>query len=229
MADDEKDGGTSDPKTYSEDEMAAAIAGAKKEGSTESWTHFQGVADKQIATAKFDGTAREAELTKTINSMKADHIQSLPEDQRQAAMVEEMYKDRGGANSSSQAPDNKTTVIESKVSSGDVEKQMRETIGVNLKELGLDPGKIDWGDGKNSEDSLKIFLASVVAQVKAETSGGNGDKSGDKNDSDTKSGENNVDTSRAAGSVHDVYTISPKEVMASGGKKWEPIRGMSEE
>ncbi len=222
---DDQDGGTPEPKTYSEDEVKVLVEAAGKEGSTKSWNHFQGVADKQIAQAKSEGTVREAELTSTINTMKAAHIESLPEDQRTAAMVEELYKDRAGAISSAPAPDSKATVKESSVSDGDYEKQMRATIGTNLKELGLDPDKVDWGDGKDSSESLKTFLASVVAQVKAEKSGNDGDKKDDS--AGTKAGENNVDTSRGAGNVLDINQAKPIDLVTAN--KWEPIRGVMEE
>lgn len=224
----DKDGGTSDPKTYSEDEVKtlveAATETANKEGATKSWSHFQGVADKQISDAKNEGTAREAELTNTINTMKAAHIESLPESERTAAMVEELYKDRAGVNKpSAPAPDSKTTVKESQVSNGDYEKQMQATIGGHLKELGLDPAKVSWGEGLSGDESLKTFLASVVAQAKAEKSGGEEKKE----DPDAKTGENNVDTSRGAGNSVDINTISPQALMAQDGA-WKPIRGMEE-
>ena len=225
MADAEKDGENTDPKSYSEDEVKALVDAANKKGASESWGHFQGVADKQIAEAKNVGSAREAELTSTINSMKADHISSLPEEQRTAAMVEELYKDRQGAKSSSTAPDSKATVKESEALNGDYEKQMRETIGGHLKGMGLDPDKINWGEGKTGDESLKTFLASVVDQVKAGQSGDGDTKT--KEDPDTKKSENNVDTSRGAGKSVDINQVSPLELVAS--QKWEPIRGMMEE
>lgn len=225
MAED-ADGGTPEPKSYSEDEVKALVDAANKEGSAKSWTHFQGVADKQIAEAKTVGTAREAELTGTIDSMKAAHIAGLPEEQRTAAMVEELYKDKVGGKSSTSAPDSKTTVKESGVNSGDYEKQMRATIGGHLKEMGLDPDKVNWGDGKSGDESLKTFLGSVVEQVKA---GKSADDNSDekKNDSDAKKGENNVDTGRGAGKSVDINQVDPLALVSS--QKWEPIRGMMEE
>ena len=228
MADAEKDGENTEPKSYSEDEVKALTEAANKKGASESWSHFQGVADKQINEAKNEGGVREAELTKTIEAMKAEHISSLPEEQRTAAMVEELYKDRAGAKTSAPAPDSKPTVKEP--DAGDYEKQMRETIGGHLKEQGLDLDKINWGDGKNGDESLKTFLGSVVeqakAQAKAEQSSDGDSKTKDDPD-ETKKGENNVDTSRGVGNTQDVLTTSPIALATS--QKWEPIRGMMEE
>jgi len=222
---DQNDGGTPDPKTYSEEEMATAIAGAKKEGATESYTHFQSVADKEIAKERTSRGVRESELTKTIETLKADVISNLPESERLGAMVEEMYKDRHGEKSSSQEPDKESTKDQEFDQAG-YAKEMQEAIGTALEGLGLDPKKVNWGDGQNSADAMKTFLASVVDQAKdskddPDPDGKNDDKGGD------KKGSNNVDTSRGAGNAHDILQTDPKELITS--EKWEPIRGMIEE
>ena len=219
------DGENTDAKSYSEDEVKALTEAANKKGASESWSHFQGVADKQINEAKNEGGVREAELTKTIEAMKADHISSLPEDQRTAAMVEELYKDRVGAKTSAPAPDSKATNKESGANE-DYEKAMRETIGGHLKGMGLDPDKINWGEGKTGDESLKTFLASVVEQVKAGQGTGNDDNKTKDDPGDTKKSENNVDTSRGAGNISDIFTVEPLALVTS--QKWEPIRGMEE-
>ena len=151
---DDKDGGTTDAKTFSQEEYDAAIATATKTGATEAGAHFQGVADRQIAEAKNAGVARESELMKSIETMKSEAIGHLPEGERMNAMVEELYKDRQGAKSSSQAPDSKATDVNSTVSAADQEKAMRDTIGDHLKEFGVDTSKIRWGDGKSGDDAL---------------------------------------------------------------------------
>ena len=221
---DEKDGGTPEPKSYNEEEVKALIDAANKEGAVKSWTHFQGVADKQIAEAKSEGSAREAELTGTINSMKAAHIESLPEDQQTAAMVKELYKDQAGAKTSAPAPDSKVTIRESEV--GDSEKQLQEAIGNHLKDLGLDPSKVSWGNSQDGNENLKTFLGSVVDQVKAGKSAEDNKDDDPKDNPDTKTVENNVDTSRGAGKSADITQIDPLELISSA--KWAPIRGMEE-
>lgn len=232
MADpEEKDGGTPDPKTYSEEEVATLKEEAKKEGASGSWSHFQSEADKQIAAFKNEGSAREAELTKTINSMKATQIETLPVEERTRAMVEELYKDRVGASqSSAPAPDSKATNDASEVSTEDYSKQMQKNIGSALTDMGLDPDKINWGEGQDGQAALKTFLGSVVDQVKAGQSGSGSDAGdGDKKDNpDAKPGENNVDISRGAGKTLDVFSAKPQEIMALDGA-WKPIRGMIEE
>ena len=222
----DKDGGTTDAKTFSQEEYDAAIATATKTGATESYTHFQGVADRQIAEAKNAGVARESELMKSIETMKSEAISHLPEGEQLGAMVKELYKDREGAKSSSPAPDSKLT-DKPDVSAADQEKAMRDTIGGHLKEFGVDASKISWGDGKSGDDALKVFLGSLVDEVKA-NSGTKDDNSKSDDSKNESKGENNVDTSRGAGSHTDINSISPQSLMESNGK-WEPIRGMEVE
>lgn len=223
MADenDQKDGGTPEPKTYSEDEMAAAVAAAKKEGASESYGHFQSIADKRIAEAE----NRNVELTKTISDMKEEHLKTLSPEDRRDAMIEELYKERHGVQPSSQPPDKSTVNDAPPAASGNTEDEMRKTIGTALESMGLDPSKVSWGDGKDSQADLKIFLGSVVDQVKAGQSDDKGSE-GDKNQ-EKPGGENNVDTSRGAGGVTDFNTVKPQDLIAS--EPWKPIRGMIEE
>ncbi len=219
----DKDGGTPDPKTYSEEEMAAAIDGAKKEGATESYTHFQSVADKEISKARNESVAHSSELTKTIETLKADAISNLPESERMGAMVEELYKERHGEQSSSQSPDSKTTKDDSKFDQAGYQEDMQKSIGTAIESLGLDPKKLDWGTGQSGTDAMKTFLSSVVLQVKNQ--GKDDDAKDDDKDGDKK-GDNKVDTSRGAGNVKDILEIDPKELITSD--KWEPIRGVVE-
>ncbi len=216
----EEDGGTPEPKTYSEEEMATAIEGAKKAGATDSHSHWQSIADKAIATAKADGTARESELTNTIETMRTAHIESLPESERQSAMIEELYKDRHEEKPSGPAPESKTIIEEPAFDEPKYAKDMQDQIGVVLKDLGLDPSKINWGDGKDSQETLKTFLTDVVEQAQGQS------KEDPDVDDDKPRGDNKVDMSRGAGNVSDIYTVDPKELVSQD--KWEPIRGMIE-
>ncbi|KKN77071.1 hypothetical protein LCGC14_0364100 [marine sediment metagenome] len=222
----EEDGGTPEPKTFSEDQVAELVAVGKKEGASESWRHFQSEADKQISAAKNEGSTREAELAKTIDTMKAAQIETLPVEERTRAMVEELYKDRGGVKSSSPAPDSKATNDSPGVSNEEAEKQVRETIGNHLKEMGLDPSKVNWGTSLDGNENLKALLGSIVDQAKAGQSSA-GDDANKDDDKSGKSGQNNVDTSRGAGTSRDITQMKPIDLMTSGGK-WEAIRGMEE-
>lgn len=219
-AEDEKDGGTPEPKTYSEEEMTAAITGAKKEGASDSYSHFQSVADKQVADAKSTGSARESELTETIRTLKAAHLETLSPEERQTAMIEELYKDRVGDKPSAPAPDS-PAAKDAPAASGN-EDDMRKAIGTALESYGLDPGKVNWGDGKNGAADLKSFIGSVVDQVKAEKGGDEKDDDSD----DGKKSENNVDITRGAGKATDVTQVDPLELVTSD--KWEPVRGVME-
>ena len=224
VEDEQKDGENTEPKTYSEAEVAAAVETAKKEGANTSWSHFQSVADKEIAKAKSEGSARETALTETIDTMRTQHIAGLPEHERTGAMIEELYKDRHGEKSSGQAPDSKPVIKEPEFDQADAAKAMQEKIGGTLKKLGLDPDKVDWGDGKDPDKSMETFLAGVIEQAKGESK--SGDESDDEKGDDKKRGEG-VDISRGVGSTTDVMTSTPKDIVASIGK-WEPIRGMVE-
>ena len=221
-----EDGENTEPKTYSEDEMTEAISKSEKEGAAKSWSHFQSIADKEIAKERAEHGTRESELTKTIDTMKADAIGNLPESERLGAMVEELYKDRHGEKSSSPAPDSKST-SDTEVDQASYAKEMQEQIGGALKELGLDPTKVNWGDGKDGKESLKTFLGSVVEQVRGQDKDSADDDEKDEKSGDAKSGESKVDTSRGAGSVSDVTQVKPIDLVTSDG--WKPIRGGMEE
>lgn len=227
MSDDEKDGANAEPRTYSEEEMTEAIVGAKKEGATDSYSHFQSIADKQVADAKTAGDTQASELNKTIDTLRAAHLETLSPEERTAAMIEELYKDRGGAPASAPAPD-KSTVKDAPAGSGS-EDDMRKAIGTAIDGMGLDSSKINWGDGKDGAADIKTFLGSVVDQVKAGQSG-DGKDGGSKDGDDAnkgKPGENNVDTSRGAGGSLDLTKTDPIDIITRSGK-WEPVRGMVE-
>ncbi len=212
---DTQDGGTPEEKTYSEAEVTALRESAKKEGQTESWRHFQSEADKQIAKARSEAGTRETELTGQINTLKSSHLESLPAEERRNAMVEELYKERFESKPASGTPGAQVQTPDPEPDPAQYAAEMQGQIKVALKDLGIDPDKVDWGEGKSPGDSLKTFLGSVLAQSKFSES------------KDPAPKNNQVDTARGAGDSLDLTKVDPKELITRNA--WVPIRGMMEE
>jgi hypothetical protein len=133
-------------------------------------------------------------------------------------MVEELYKERFQSNSpEKETPGAQKQTPDPEPDPAKYAEEMQGQIKVALKDLGIDPDKVDWGEGKSPADSLKTFLGSVLAQSKFSES-----KSGDQVPKN-----NQVDTSRGTGESLDLTKVDPKELITRN--VWQPIRGMLEE
>lgn len=230
-----EDSGTPESKSYTAEELTALLAEAtetgKKSGQQESWSHFQGVADKEINRVRTEEGAKNKTLEESVVSMRKAHLESLPESERDSAMIREMYEERGKPAPAALVSDKPD--VQGAPEGSYTEEALQTSINKSLTDLGLDVSKVDWGKGQNAADSMNTFLKSVVEQVKGSQSSGSDDKSGEGDDGDNKGdakgdseSQKHIDTSRGAGDTNDFFSKDPQSIIAS--EPWQPMhRGMS--
>ncbi len=225
----DKDGGTPETKSYTAEEITKLLADAtetgKKDGQNASWQHFQGVADKAVAEIRKTAGAENASQAETIAKMRTEHLESLPDGERDSAMIREMYAERNKPAPAAPASDN-PGVQNAPVGSSN-EEALQASINKSLEGLGIDTSKVDWGKGKDPAASMDTFLKSVIDQVKDSQSSETGGKTDDKDDEgdDSKGSESqkHIDTSRGAGDTNDFLSKDPQSIIAS--EPWKPLHG----
>ena len=218
MADEENGGtpseGESTPPTtgMSDADVAVKVEEARKEGQTESWKHFQSEADKQIATERTKNTG----LEKQIQELKRTQIDNLPEDERNTAMLKEVYN-RLHEESGKEGEVKPQTQPEPTLPASDSAQrtESRTAMSKLLEAEGFDSTKIDWGDGADTpEDSVKRFFTSIKNSIRSESSSSEGD--------DKKP----IDTSRGAGAGGgDITQMSSADLIKSAYKGDWRVRG----
>lgn len=158
MSGDEGDKKEADaPKTFTQSELDAAVkAGAEasaKQATTESYRKHQSALDVEKNKSK---TA-----TDELDRVKKEAIKNLPEAERQAAMIEDVYerlnnpapspKEDAGA----KGQESSDTSLDSPESAqAEAQKKLREI----AKSKGLDPDKLDFSDPAKFIDGIKAQL-----------------------------------------------------------------------
>ncbi len=149
------DGGTPEPKTFTQAEVDAIRNEGKAEGQKESHSHFQSIFDKETAKIRADSNKENGELVTSIREMRAANLANLPEAERDSAMIREMYDERNKP--APAAPVSPTPDVPSTVSQGASQQDLQDSINKSLTALGLDASKIDWGDGSDPDKSMTTF------------------------------------------------------------------------
>lgn len=223
MTDDiDNDGGTQDEDQsgtdkdklqgtlYTPEQLDALVLEKQKEAVTKTWSEMQSRSDKAIQAAKTETTTAQQQLT----DLKRANIEALPPEQKQAAMLEEVYAKMNAApevksqdvatDPQTQTQDDPSTFQQNQTPTSDVQDKAREAVGKILQEKGLDPSKIQYGDGKNEANDLRTFIDSVMKQVKPE-----------QDDPPL----NTYDNSRGTGGSVDILNVDPVELMKRGYQK----------
>lgn len=224
MADDiDNDGGTQDGqpegsgdikpegKLYTEDQINALVQAGQKEAVTKTWGDMQSKADKAIQVAKTETTTALQQLT----DLKRANIEALPPEQKQAAMLEDVYQRMNSApdakpqdgvtDSQSQTQGDAPTFQQTPTVPSDAQVKAQEAAGKILQEKGLDPSKINYGDGKDGDADFSAFVDSVLAQVRSSSE-----------QDDSARNKTTYDNSRGAGGAVDILTVDPVELMKRG-------------
>lgn len=166
--DKQSNGGTTG-KVYTEDEVKKLLAESEKKGQATAWKHWQSIHDKALSAEKAK-TAQEKELLlKELNDLKQKQLESLTPEERQRVLLEEIYKRmESGSNKPSRTETLESPQDEEYVSEGTVNTEtIRAEVGAVLKEMNVDPDKVDWGEGTTGMEAMKRFLKSIVTQLKS--------------------------------------------------------------
>ena len=168
-------------------------------GRTESYRHFQSIADKQIAEVK------EQAKKEVISEMKREQLKSLDPDERYKAMVEEVYNKMFEGTTT--VPEKLVTPSpETNVSVDDGVEEARKKISATLEKRGVDTSKINWGDGLDPGEAIGVFIDSITSQKR-----------------ETKPQEEPLmDTSRSASGVMDILKADPVDIIRRGAGR---VRG----
>lgn len=232
MADDIEQGGTqtegeTGSKTYNQEDLdkllADARAEAAKEGEAKAHKHWQSVADKQISQVKEGFASEVSKRDALINEMRQARFQSMSPEERQQAMLEEIYNREIGGAGAKQASESAPQPSFNAPAQADFDGQadpreaaQKEIAGI-LTDMGLDPGKVDWGNDVQGPDSMKRFLASVVAQTKQPEQ----KKSEDPEESEAE----RINSQRGSAPVdRDILKMDPLHLISEGLKESKPRR-----
>jgi len=238
MADDINDGGTQDEgkgeqgsaegqqnqegTLYTQEAIDALVLEKQKEAVTKTWGDMQSRADKAISAATTETKTAKQQLA----DLKRSTIEALPPEQKQAAMLEEVYAKMnaapevkpqdGASDSQTQTQGQSSTFQPSDTAPSDAQAKAQEAVGKRLQEKGLDPSKINFGDGKDADADLNTFVDSMYAQVKSSLEQGDSTKE-----------KQNYDNSRGTGTAGDLLTADPVELMKRGykDKNWRKRGG----
>jgi len=150
------------PQTYDEATVQRLIAEAKQEGKTESWRHWQSLADKAVSSV----AAEKANLQKQLDELKARQLEGMTPEQRQAAMLEAIYERLQTGGGQATAPIPATPPPDS--TSGpqdDSAAAIKQQVSDVLKEMGVDPAKVDWAEDTSGAEAMKRFIKSIASQA----------------------------------------------------------------
>jgi len=208
-------------KTYTEDQMKELVAAAAKAGATDVWNKFQSQADRQVAQVKKDAETETERLRRERDDFEQRLLTGMSSEERQEYLLKRVLERQNApAVTPSQTPSQAPT------DSSDQAAVAKEQIASALREVGIDPDKVDWND-------LPNFAKSVVAQAKGGAATPPADQSGQTGDKDDSTGDDDegdkappVDMSRSAGNETDITKMRPEDIIKS--QKWTPIRGMDQ-
>jgi hypothetical protein len=206
---------TEEVKTYTEAEVATLLEGAKKDGQTAAYRHWQSVNDRVVAAerTKSEGLARE------LQGFKDKAFEALtPEEQTKAVWQE--LRTRNNAPAPQDDQSNVSPGKPESASTGQAGDEyvtaVRDSVNEALKEANIDPSKVDWADDANGPDAMKRFIKSITAQMKPADA--------PKGSSEAEKEANRVDTSSGGGShAVDLKSIDAAALISTGLGK--PFKG----
>lgn len=224
MPDDINDGGTQgeqpagEPdKTYTQAEVDTLLGTTKeeaqKEAVTNSWSRFQSEADKKIAEANKRGDTAVTEL----QELKRQQMETLSPEERQRVQTDEIYKRMNSEEPTkvgADAPSGPQPQVEPSPPADSGQDEAKAAVAKILQEEGIDPEKVDWGEGADPQEAMRRFIRSVKGQQSPP------DEEPPPEQSPTP------DTSRGAGPSADITKEDPTELItrAYSSGNWR-VRG----
>ncbi len=225
MSEEDKDTGgeqNEEPTTFSQEDVDKQVEAAKKEGQTDAYRHWQGVADKAIAATREEESAKSSTLSAELSKLKADALEKMEPADRQNAMIEELYADRNKpapAATKSTSKDDQASAEEK--TAKEAQDTVNESIKTAMKAAGIDPDKVDMADNLQGPEALEKFFKSVKA---AAGTGAKSDGDDDGEESEEEDDDSNRQSSSASsGKTVDVITTDPLDIMREAPR--EIIRG----
>ena len=212
-------------KTFTQAEVDTMLATAKadgaKEGQTAAHSHFQSVTDKAVNKMRSEYEGKLTQANSALGELQKARLEGMTPDERSAAMFEEIMGKMSG-NGANNASDKSSTLDQNTRTQTDSNQaevqraaqqaeitQLRTKMGDALKDkYGIDPSKINWGDGLDDSAAMDVFMASTLDQVKAMTTA-QGSDSDDPN-------QVNIQNSTGAKPVFDHKTADVSELIRSG-------------
>lgn len=143
------------PKTFTQDEFDAAVKDADEKATAKATSDSYRKHQSAIDTAKASSDKAEEEL----NKVKREAIKNLPEAERQAAMLEDVFEKLNNpapkAGAKGEDDLKPAPVVDSPESAqAEAQKKLREI----AKAKGLDPDKLDFSDPEKFIDGIKEQL-----------------------------------------------------------------------
>ena len=200
-----------EPKTYTQEEVDTLKEASHKEGQTTSHKHWQSVADRAIAANLQEGSDKLSSVTKELEEMKTKSLEGMSSEDRNTAMIEEMYRKQNAPPVTKETP-TQTPNQEDNQGSDDEAKQRNQAILDAAKAAGVDPEKINLAMDMSGPEALTAFIKSI----KDASSDGEG-----KEDDDDDS--NNTSKSQSTSGGGDLTKLDPLDIMKQAPA--ERIRG----
>lgn len=176
MAEEGQNGGTPEqsgdgapaPETYTKEQVEQAVAQAQQQA----WSHFQSVKDKEVNEVKSKAEQAVKAYQDMVQQQEQQKLESMSPEEKAAYFAQKTYEATLNGGSQSHNPsDGASSASAAGAMSNSQEGAAQGQVGVAgqpfdvinnaVKELGLDPTKVDFSGG------LQGFLKSVVAQASA--------------------------------------------------------------
>lgn len=217
-SDQQQGGEDNQPKTYSQEDLDKLIEETKKQAASEGYRLGQSHKDKEIAEMKRQWGETETQYEKRLAEREKQDFDKMSPEEQDRYMVRKVYEKMygSGENSSDSKTDSSPTnrTDDGRVSDpgdDDSQSQVKETVNSVIKEMGLDPAKLDWGeDAKDPADALKRFVKSIASQQNASQ----GNEKQDADDDDTEASR--VSRSRSSAATKDIKDVDPLELIREG-------------
>ena len=211
MADD----GDTKETTFTQADLDEARKDGEGAGQKTAWSHWQGVTDKQVADIRQSEGAKNTELANELGKLKLQNLEGLSTEEQSLAYLKEMNERlKSPGDFSSDKPVKSTDFSDTDSKPDDdtakLQKEQRNEVSGVIKDMGYDPGKIEWGDGKDPKADMKAFIVSIVSQDKS------GKESTSEDDEETNRG---TGTSSRGGESFNIMTADPTALMAEGLKE----------
>ncbi len=207
--------------TFTQEDVDKLVEAGKKEGQTESYRHWQGMADKAIAATREEESAKSSDLAEEVKKLKSDALGKMEPDDRRNAMIEEMYEDR---NKPAPVKTESTSKADQSSTEEKTAKEAQDAVNVSIKTAmraaGIDPEKVDMADNLQGPEALEKFFKSVKEAASTGTKSEE-DSDGEKSEEDDDS--NSQSSSSSSGKTLDVTKVDPLDIMREAPR--EIIRG----
>lgn len=223
--------GGGEPKTYTQEEFEKLIADARKEATSEGYRMGQSAKDKEIAQLRQQFGESEAQYKARLAEHEQKAFDQMSPEEQDRFMIRKLYErqnsDGGNQPSTSKpdsAPGNRSSESDPDYRDDDPNAQVRSAVETAVRDSGLDPAKLDWGEGETDpEKAMHRFVQSILSQKTSSSGESQTQKPPESYLDDDEA--NRTSNNRSSAPVKDIADEDPFELIKEGYRESKPHRG----